>query len=90
MITGYRVACTDGTGDDNTLTTTDTTATVGELTPYSRYVCSVVAFTNVGDGPPATLTITTATDGKHVAASLSYSIPICSIRRHSRVVAAIK
>ena len=69
IITSYMVTCTDEDGVSTSLTTSGVTATVGGLSPYSPYVCSVSASTSAGAGPPVTASLTTATDGNAEASS---------------------
>ncbi len=65
MIVGYMVACVNRDGSAiSTLTTTSFSITVGGLSPYSFYMCSVTASTSIGNSPEATLNFTTATDCK--------------------------
>ena len=65
VISSYTLACAGGGGlMADTITTSDLTAVVGNLNPYSRYVCTVSASTSAGTSPPATLNFTTATDSK--------------------------
>lgn len=65
MIIAYMVTCTDGGGIViSTLTTSNFTATILGLSPYSFYTCSVSASTSAGDSPAAILNFTTASDSK--------------------------
>ena len=65
MITTYMVACTDGDSVmTNTLTTSNFTATIEGLSPFSFYMCNVTASTRVGSGPAASLNFTTDADSK--------------------------
>ena len=59
------LACMDQDGIIiNSMITTDITATIGGLTPYSSYMCSVTASNSAGDSPPASRNFTTAIDSK--------------------------
>lgn len=65
MILSYTATCSDS--DDvvvSTLTTVDLSAVLDGLSPYSFYSCSILATTNGGSGPAATLNFTTASDSK--------------------------
>ena len=65
MIASYTATCNDSDGVlVNTSTTVGLTTMFEGLCPYSFYSCSVVATTSGGDGPPAILNFTTASDSK--------------------------
>lgn len=64
IIVSYSIACSDA--ESNPIISdevTETTFTVEGLQPYSQYNCAVTASTDVGEGPPATLTFNTTEDG---------------------------
>ena len=66
IIVSYTAICGDSDGVlVNTTTTVGLTTTFEGLRPYSIYSCSVFATTNTGDGPPASLNFTTASDSKY-------------------------
>ena len=45
------------------LNSSQTTATLSGLQPYTNYSCSIKAHTSVGGGPAATTSVTTEQDG---------------------------
>ena len=64
MIISYTVTCIDDGGSvSGTVITSNFTATIGGLSPYSVYTCNVVASTSVGDSPETTVNFITATGG---------------------------
>jgi receptor-type tyrosine-protein phosphatase Q len=67
LITGYSVNVTNSdTGVSMHLSSTENSITVGQLSPYTSYQCSVAAQTIVGRGPYTSLiTVTTNEDGKN-------------------------
>ena len=65
MIISYTVTCIDDGGSvSGTVFTSNFTATIGGLSPYSVYTCSIVASTIIGNSPGTTLNFTTATGGE--------------------------
>lgn len=61
----YMVTCTDEMGNEiSTFMTSTLAAAVQGLRPYSKYMCSIAASTNVGYGPEAYVNFTTAQDSK--------------------------
>lgn len=66
LITGYSINITNAdTGASMLLSSTGNSIAVGELSPYTSYLCSVAAQTMVGLGPYTTpITVTTNEDGK--------------------------
>ena len=65
VIIQYQVQCSGG-GQvlPSTVAGSQTTTTLIGLTPYTSYTCIIVARTSVGGGPGATISVTTAQDGK--------------------------
>ena len=54
------------TGQSFQLTSTNTTFTVDDLTPYTNYVCIIAAVTSAGTGPFSTpVTLSTPQDGMY-------------------------
>ena len=67
IIIGYSADCTDRDGTlINNIMTSYLNTTIGDLSPYSFYTCSVAAFTSVGSGPAGTLNLTTDVEGKRI------------------------
>ena len=66
LITGYSINVTNSdTGVSMLLSSTGNSITVGQLSPYTSYLCSVAAQTIVGQGPyTSPITVTTDEDGK--------------------------
>jgi len=66
VITGYSLSCTPLTagGDITMQYTQDGTFTLGGFTPFTTYNCSIFASNSQGDGPVASMTITTEEDCK--------------------------
>ena len=66
LITGYSINVTNtDTGASVFLSSTGNSITIGQLSPYTSYLCSVAAQTIVGQGPyTSPITVTTGEDGK--------------------------
>ena len=65
VIISHTVMCSESNGDlISTLSTTNFTVTLEDLSPHTSYNCSVYAFTSIGSGPATTVNFTTADDGK--------------------------
>ena len=66
LITGYSInVMNTDTGASMLLSSIGNSITVGELSPYTSYLCSVAAQTVVGPGPyTSPITVTTSEDGK--------------------------
>ena len=54
------------------------TTTLSGLLPYTKYSCSIAAYTSAGGGPAATITVTTQQDGEFVSFKC-YSVIIISV-----------
>ena len=67
LITGYSINVTNtDTGASMLLSSTGNSITVGELSPYTSYLCSVAAQTSAGQGPyTSPIIVTTDEDGKN-------------------------
>ena len=68
LIIGYSVNVTNSdTGASTLLSSTGNSIIVGQLSPYTSYLCSVAAQTIVGQGPyTSPITVTTGEDGKNI------------------------
>ena len=86
IITHYKILCTD---DDNnntrffehTVIGSQTTTTLSGLLPYTNYSCNITAHTSVGEGPAATINVTTEQDSEFPLSvlTLNFKVSHCVI-----------
>ena len=74
VITGYSVLCSQSGGILNlskNFSSSQTTATLSRLLPYTNYSCSITAHTSVGGGPAATINVTTVQDSELIDCNIT-------------------
>ena len=65
VITKYQIYCLgEGRVFSHTVMGSQTTTTLSGLLPYTNYSCNITAHTSAGEGPAATISLTTRQDGE--------------------------